>query len=340
MKALPTHLRAHLIDRLGLDDRARTFVISVSGGVDSSVLVFLLSELAQHFKIRLHLFHVNFQLRGRESVRDEKFVRALAKKYKISLTVKRVHIKTKTAIQEQARRLRISSAKSVKPKWEWIEAHHFDDQLETFFFKLFRGAGPRGLAGMKTKSIRENRCVFRPLLEISKAELRAFAKEHKLKFVEDSSNATDRYDRNWIRLKLLPLIEGRFPSARKSIQRLMKILGEEAAARNRVVRDTEKTVVTSKQPLVWSWAPLRDYADSDLNDFVLSFLREHLSVEMSHRHIVELTKGLKTFENFSFNAPKKILVRGRRRSGTVPFDQIRFYRDVDGQLAPVMLRTG
>jgi tRNA(Ile)-lysidine synthase len=318
---------------------SRSFVVSVSGGMDSMILLNIMKNLSLKYPLDLHIFHTNFQLRGAESKRDEDFVRTAAKQYGISMTVKKVSLKKESAIQEQARKLRIAEAKSVKPRWEWIEAHHLNDQIETFLFKLFRGAGPRSLSGIRRQLMREGRSVWRPLLEISKSQLKNYAKKNKISWIEDSSNLTTKYDRNWIRLCLLPMIEERFPNAQEAMHRLMKLLALDEESKNQSFQNSQDEIVRSHQPLIWAWPAIKKLPKAQAQDFIHTFFRRHLKVELSQRHTVDLTKALERDVNFSFNAPKKILVRGKRQSAKVKFPQICFYQVSTKGLAPMCLEA-
>lgn len=329
------NLKEIVARNLRLDERPRAFVISVSGGGDSTVLAHLMRDLSKEYPIALHLLHLNFQLRGEESKGDEKFVRQMAKRLQIPLTVKRVTIRGSSAIQERARELRLKSAKTVQPDWELLEAHQLDDQMETFFLRLFRGAGPLGLSGMKPSVWREGRRVFRPLLEVSKRQLRFYAKQSHIQFREDSSNRKSTYDRNWIRLKLLPLIEKRFRSARVSLSRALQILSEQSEVNAEAFEGDLDKIIQSKNPLILNWRSLKELSSPRANDFLYLFFKRHLNTQVHRRHIVELTKAIQDNVSFSFNAPKKIVVKGRRESGTVKSPELRFYQATSKGLNPL-----
>ena len=111
-------------------------------------------------------------------------------------------------------------------------AHHADDQVELFFLRLLRGAGGEGLAGMKWRSpspVDGKITLVRPLLDATKAELREFARENKIRFREDATNARLDLPRNRVRNELLPLLRRRYqPALTRTILRLMEIVGAEA----------------------------------------------------------------------------------------------------------------
>lgn len=210
-------------------------LLAVSGGVDSVVLCELCKQAGFNFIIA----HCNFKLRGEESERDEQFVTSFGKKYGVEVLVKKFDTEkyaadNKLSIQEAARELRynwfrelVKSERSVSINRSGdnqatqsstatylLTAHHADDNNETLLMNFFRGTGLHGLTGIpgKTDYIR------RPLLLFSKDELLTFAKENKLDFVEDSSNQSSKYTRNYFRNELIPAISQVFPQVKENLQ--------------------------------------------------------------------------------------------------------------------------
>ncbi len=200
-------------------------LLAVSGGVDSVVLCELCHQSAYEFGI----VHCNFQLRGEESERDEQFVRQLGDRYKVSVEVKRFETEKyaeehKLSVQEAARALRyewfeelaVSKASAVGRLviHPVLTAHHKDDNIETLLMYFFRGTGLQGLTGIPSA----NGYIKRPLLPFFKEELLQFAKEHQLDFVEDSSNLSDKYTRNFFRNKIIPAISKVYPQVKDNLQ--------------------------------------------------------------------------------------------------------------------------
>ncbi len=181
-------------------------LLTVSGGVDSVVMCHLFREAGYSFGIA----HCNFQLRGEESDEDENFVKKLAKKFEVPFHAIRFDTaahskKHKITIQEAARDLRYEWFEEIRESngYNWIAtAHHKDDSIETFVYNLIRGTGIAGLHGIIEKKGK----VVRPLLFASKQEVVDYAETHKLKFREDSSNKSNKYSRNKIRNKVMPLL--------------------------------------------------------------------------------------------------------------------------------------
>ncbi len=210
-------------------------LLAVSGGVDSVVLCELCKEAEFDFAIA----HCNFQLRGAESERDEQFVKGLGNKYGVEVLVKKFDTEKhasehKLSTQEAARNLRYewfdelvnsqlsigNIEKSENPihyspfTIHLLTAHHADDNAETITMNFFRGTGLHGLTGIPSK----NGYIKRPLLAFSKSELLDFAIENELNFVEDSSNQSSKYTRNYFRNEIIPAISKIYPQVKDNLQ--------------------------------------------------------------------------------------------------------------------------
>jgi tRNA(Ile)-lysidine synthase len=196
------------------------FLLAVSGGIDSVVLCELCKQAGAEFAIA----HCNFQLRGDESERDESFVRALGVKYDAEVFVKKFDTEAyanekKISIQEAARELRYDWFVQLKKEKNFsftLLAHHADDNIETLLINFFRGTGLQGLTAMPEENLDE-KFFLRPLLEVRRREIIEFAKQNKLQWVEDSSNASSKYTRNFFRNELLPAIKKVYPQAEENL---------------------------------------------------------------------------------------------------------------------------
>jgi tRNA(Ile)-lysidine synthase len=199
------------------------FVLAVSGGADSVVLAHLLKGAGINFEIA----HCNFQLRGAESDRDEAFVKNLAVTLDVHFSCK--HFDTiayaaenKISIQEAARDLRYAWFATFNTIV--ITAHHANDNIETVFMHFCRGTGIAGLTGIEPYKVKER--LLRPLLVFHKQEIIDYAIEVGIAFVEDSSNASDKYTRNFFRHQLLPAVQEVYPQAEQNILHTIKHLRE------------------------------------------------------------------------------------------------------------------
>ncbi len=224
-------------------------LVAVSGGVDSVVLC----ELLQQAELKFSIAHCNFQLRGVESERDEKFVTNLATKYNVPFFVKKFDTEkyateNKMSIQVAARELRYEWFNEIVTSFTLHQtsyiatAHHANDSTETMLMNFFKGTGIKGLHGILPKQ--QN--IVRPLLFATKEEIKQFATEHHLDFVEDSSNESDKYTRNFFRNTLLPQIEDVFPKVQQNLQKNIERFTEVEIIYNNFVEQTKQKLCEVK----------------------------------------------------------------------------------------------
>ncbi len=222
-------------------------IAAVSGGVDSVVLLHLLLKT----KIPCAVAHCNFRLRGEESDGDEGFVQGLAKKYKLPYFVKHFHT------EEYASRKGISIQMAARElRYDWFDellltegydraatAHNQDDQLETFLINIIRGTGLKGLTGIPVR----NGQIIRPLLFASREEILEYAGKNKIHFREDSSNISDKYLRNKVRHRLIPLLETMNPEFRFTLTGDMERFREAWLIHEAAIGHYEKELFTRKK---------------------------------------------------------------------------------------------
>ncbi|MBU1018208.1 tRNA lysidine(34) synthetase TilS [Patescibacteria group bacterium] len=174
-------------------------IVGVSGGADSVALAHILIQL----KYDVTIAHLNHGLREKESDTDEKFVKDLSKKWKRPCVTHKIQLSDKGNTENSARLVRYAFLEKVRQaeKAEFIAvAHHQDDQIETILMHMQRGAGLRGLCGMKN----QNGLIIRPLLGVKKKDLEAYLKKEKIDFRTDSSNFDRRFRRNLFRHQIIP----------------------------------------------------------------------------------------------------------------------------------------
>lgn len=233
-------------------DNNKTILVTVSGGIDSMVMLDILIKS----KCRLSVAHVNFNLRNIESDKDEIFVKNFCIKKNIPFFSKKFNtkdfaIKNKLSIQMAARKLRYEwfNYISNSENYNFIAVgHHLDDSIETFFINLIRGTGIKGLLG-----IVQNNKIIRPLLKIPKYDIIKYAKINKLEWRNDFSNNNNIYLRNHIRNIILPKIIKSFPLFHKSIKKTLNNLYEENCILEKKYKDSIKyiTIFKSENPIFW-----------------------------------------------------------------------------------------
>ena len=207
------------IQRHGLLTGKRLVLVGLSGGADSVALLGVLVRLGYPCRA----LHCNFHLRGAESDRDEVFARQFADSLGVPFVKVDFDTRGYAAIHQESIEM---AARSLRYRWfeeqrqafdaEAIAvAHHRDDSVETLLMNLLRGSGIRGLGGIRPR----NGQVVRPLLAVSRAEIEEWLQTQGWDYVTDSSNLSDAYTRNFIRLRVLPLLEQLNPAARETIAR-------------------------------------------------------------------------------------------------------------------------
>lgn len=200
----------------------RHVTVALSGGVDSVVLLHLMHRLQQVRSFELYAIHVNHQISPHASDWAD-FCTALCDKLGVPLTIKKVQVprRAKSGLEDAARTLRYRAFAEIQPDCLLL-AHHLDDQAETVLLNLLRGTGVRGAAAMpveREESDENGGVIVRPLLDVSRASLMAYAKKHRLTWVEDESNLDQRFARNFLRHAVLPVMEQRFPAYRQTLTR-------------------------------------------------------------------------------------------------------------------------
>ena len=181
-------------------------IIAVSGGLDSTVLLYLMKEIREELELTIIAVHINYQLRDGESDRDEKFIRELCLHWSVPLICHRVSIHSKSDVENNARQIRFQAFNKIKDEYAFNKValgHNKNDQVETLLLHLFRGAGITGLRGI----LPNNNGIIHPLLAFTREEIMKFANENNIVYCQDTTNDESIFERNKIRHQILPLIE-------------------------------------------------------------------------------------------------------------------------------------
>ena len=207
-------------------------LLGVSGGVDSMVLMHLLTRLAPELDLRLGVAHLNHGLRGASSDRDADLVCNAAEGlglvcHVLEARVGRVKERLGLSLEDAGRRIRHAFFKKTMLEHGYQKlalGHHLDDNAEQVLLALFRGTGPRGLSGIAPK----NGIIIRPLIRIRREEILAWAERERIQFAEDASNADVRFVRNRIRHELLPHLADTYnPRIHRHLNRLAAMVRDE-----------------------------------------------------------------------------------------------------------------
>jgi tRNA(Ile)-lysidine synthase len=213
-------MHTHLLQQLTPYRNAPAWRIAFSGGLDSTVLLHQLVELSRlHSLPPLSAIHVHH---GLQSAADAwpAHCQAVCAQLNIPLQIAHVQVQPGASLEQAARDARYQAfIGSLQTGQVLLTAQHRDDQAETLLFRLLRGAGVRGLAAMPRERVLGDGLLVRPLLDVPRARLHAWAVERQIQWVEDPSNADDRPSRNFLRLNILPLLAMRWPQAKQNMAR-------------------------------------------------------------------------------------------------------------------------
>ncbi|MCX6011496.1 MAG: tRNA lysidine(34) synthetase TilS [Chloroflexi bacterium] len=278
-------------------------VVAVSGGADSVCLLHILVRLQKALKVKLHIAHLNHQLRGAESEADASYVADLARQLAIPATMEKRDVKgyqarERLSLEEAAREVRYSFLAQVAGAIgaERVAVGHTrDDQIETILMHLIRGSGTRGLRGLQPATLWQSGVdsltIIRPLLEISHQETENYCHQHRLTPRLDASNLSLSPLRNRIRQQLLPLLESYNPGVAEALLRTGRIAGDdidfldEQVTRlwDEVARQEKKSIILDKKGF--------DQLPPTLKRYLLRALVERLlgsAKDIEMRHVEEM----------------------------------------------------
>ena len=267
------------IRRYNLINKGEHVVLGLSGGPDSVCLFHILRELAGEIGFSLAAVHVNHMMRSETNYRDEKFVEKLCGEYDIPLHVfhkdcREIARACGISAEEAGRNARYDAfartADIVVSEGEGAAiavAHNGDDQAETLIYRILRGTGTDGLAGMEHAREHGRHRVIRPLLDASREEIEQYCREHNLEYVIDETNEQPIYTRNRIRLELLPYLRENYnENIAGALRRLADIAAcdrdymweqAESAYESVILQSSDDTAVFDRQGLAGLHEALR-----------------------------------------------------------------------------------
>ena len=241
----------HLSEHLNKFNKANHLYVGYSGGLDSHVLLHVIIELIG--KKRITAVHVNHQLSSNSDI-WQKHCEDRCLEIGVDIICKTVSIKNRgTGIEDAARNARYSVFEKLLKKNDLlILAHHADDQIETMLFRLFRGSGIKGMSGMPISRLLGNGELFRPLLPFFRRDLESYASANQINWIEDDSNLDIAFDRNFIRHKLIPTINERWPNSSFKLNRSANIFAESDFLINILAQKDFKIVTEVSERVGWS----------------------------------------------------------------------------------------
>ncbi|MEK7197217.1 MAG: tRNA lysidine(34) synthetase TilS, partial [Nitrospirota bacterium] len=222
----------------------------LSGGPDSVCLLLLLNQLKDEYKLDLHAIYIDHGLRPEEIPAEIKFCKNLCENFNIPFITKSIDVISYAKElglnkQEAARELRYKSFENAALELDANKialAHNADDQAETFFMRILRGSGQKGLSGIPPLRGK----IIRPLIEIERNEIEEFLKSSSQSYVVDSSNIKKDYFRNWLRLTVMPEFTKKNPDLINTISRMSEIIREEDNYLELIVTKTLMKLIPKK----------------------------------------------------------------------------------------------
>ena len=220
-----------LLAELSRESAPGRYVVALSGGLDSTVLLHALASLrdADSLSAELAAVHINHQLSDM-GMEWQAFCAEICQQWQVPLTTREVSVSADGSLEAAARAARYCAFREVVQRGDsLLLAHHLDDQIETSLYRFLRGAGPQGLSGIPRMRGLGKATLWRPLLDFTRAELHNYAIVKRLQWREDESNQDDRHDRNFLRHHVLPVLEDRWPDYRASWHKSLNLMVESNA---------------------------------------------------------------------------------------------------------------
>lgn len=274
--------------------KKESFIVAVSGGADSLCLLDILYLLSQKHGHILHVAHVNYRLRDKDSDLDEALIKKHVAAYGLTLSVLHPKKTSPSNLEEKLRDLRYRFFEKMRSKKNAsliAVAHHQDDQAETFLLRLLRGSGMQGLSAMLPK----NNVVVRPLLDMSRDDILRYMKERALPYRTDRSNRDSKFLRNKVRHSLIPLLEREYqPQVKKILADTATLLAAEYALLEQQF-SLPHLVVSGN--LVFSTETLQHFGETYLRQQFRLLLRPAYKNSPPKGVIDEILKLLKSTKN-------------------------------------------
>lgn len=260
-------------------------LLAFSGGIDSTVLLHLLVALKHPYNLQLRAIYVHHGLSPHAN-NWAKHVQQICREFQIPCHIEHIMVDGTRNVEAQARHARYEAIAAHLRKDEVVmTAQHLDDQCETFLLALKRGSGPTGLAAMPTVISFYSSQFIRPFLSIPRKKIEAYAHAHNLQWVEDESNDDCRYDRNFLRLSVIPILMQRWPHFNEMVARSAALCAEETELLNELIAEEMTSCLAPNKTLRLS--PLHAMSFLKRNAILRAWLKLH-RVTMPSRQQLDL----------------------------------------------------
>ena len=277
------------------DINKKTLAVAYSGGIDSQTALHIIYKLKKELGFNLIIIHINYNLRGEESKKDELFARNIAKKYNLNIYIKEIKEGSynKKNIQNEAREDRYNFFEELFSKniFDYlIIAHNKDDFVETIIYRMIKGAGADIYNCLKKK----NNYILRPILNFYREDIENYAKENNLEYREDASNKKNKYARNKIRNLIIPMLETINKKSKDNIIKFSKRAYLENKFLRKKINNIYKKNLINKNSI--NMENIKNLNKIFLNRIIIKFLSEisKNEIEISEKRISEIVKIIKS----------------------------------------------
>ena len=277
------------------DINKKTFAVAYSGGIDSQTALHIIYKLKKELGFNLIIIHINYNLRGEESKKDELFARNIAKKYNLNIYIKEIKEGSynKKNIQNEAREDRYNFFEELYNKniFDYlIIAHNKDDFVETIIYRMIKGAGTDIYNCLKKK----NNYILRPILNFYRTEIENYAKENNLEYREDASNKKNKYARNKIRNLIIPMLETINKKSKDNIIKFSKKAYLENKFLRKKINNIYKKNLINKNSI--NIENIKNLNKIFLNRIIMKFIAEieKNNIEITEKRISEIIKIIKS----------------------------------------------
>lgn len=277
------------------DINKKTFAVAYSGGIDSQTALHIIYKLKKELGFNLIIIHINYNLRGEESKKDELFARNIAKKYNLNIYIKEIKEGSynKKNIQNEAREDRYNFFEELFSKniFDYlIIAHNKDDFVETIIYRMIKGAGADIYNCLKKK----NNYILRPILNFYREDIENYAKENNLEYREDASNKKNKYARNKIRNLIIPMLETINKKSKDNIIKFSKRAYLENKFLRKKINNIYKKNLINKNSI--NIENIKNLNRIFLNRIIIKFIAESEknNIEITEKRISEIIKIIKS----------------------------------------------
>lgn len=300
-----TLITAKYLNHLLADSKSA--VVGISGGVDSMVLLHVIATQKSQIKCDIKVIYVDHGI-NKDSESWGQLVSNYARQFNIPCIITKVSLAGLHNNLEYAARQARYKAFCETGCESLILAHHANDQCESFLLKLFRGSGIKGLKSMSEATAcwyDKEITVVRPLLSITRQQIQDYADEYKVPYIMDPSNLDNKYDRNYVRNKIWPVISERFEIADINTIRSIQHLAESWELTATLADIDYNSIVNSDQSL--DWLAMKSLGYVRLKNVILRILDKHGVYSFTIGHVEQFAKGIL---NADMNSRNEMAIRG------------------------------